>query len=66
MQGLDGKNSATLTMGRPGVLHGTRTYLQQDQDGQILETHSISAGTYALDRHACSSSSRSLSEGSWT
>lgn len=43
-EGLDGKNSATLSMGRPGVLHGTRTYLQQDGDGQILETHSISAG----------------------
>ena len=43
-EGLDGKNSATLSMGRPGVLHGTRTYLQQDIDGQILETHSISAG----------------------
>ncbi len=43
-EGLEGKNSATLSMGRPGVLHGTRTYLQQDADGQILETHSISAG----------------------
>ena len=35
---------ATLVAGRPGVLHGTRTYLLQDKDGQILETHSISAG----------------------
>jgi tryptophan synthase beta subunit len=39
-----GKHSATLVAGRPGVLHGTRTYLLQDADGQILETHSISAG----------------------
>jgi tryptophan synthase beta subunit len=39
-----GKHSATLVAGRPGVLHGTRTYLLQDQAGQILETHSISAG----------------------
>lgn len=39
-----GKHSATLVAGRPGVLHGTRTYLLQDENGQILETHSISAG----------------------
>ncbi len=39
-----GKHSATLVAGRPGVLHGTRTYLLQDRNGQILETHSISAG----------------------
>jgi len=39
-----GKHSATLVAGRPGVLHGTRTYLLQDPHGQILETHSISAG----------------------
>jgi tryptophan synthase len=39
-----GKHSATLVAGRPGVRHGTRTYLLQDSDGQILETHSISAG----------------------
>merc|ERR1719276_583405 len=38
------KHSATLTAGRPGVLHGSRTYLIQDKDGQIIETHSISAG----------------------
>jgi len=39
-----GKHSATLVAGRPGVLHGTKTYLLQDPAGQILETHSISAG----------------------
>lgn len=39
-----GRHSATLTAGRPGVLHGNRTYLLQDEDGQIIETHSISAG----------------------
>lgn len=39
-----GKHSATLSAGRPGVLHGTRTYLLQSADGQITETHSISAG----------------------
>ncbi len=39
-----GKHAATLVAGRPGVLHGTKTYLLQDQDGQILDTHSISAG----------------------
>jgi tryptophan synthase beta chain len=39
-----GKHSASLTAGRPGVLHGNRTYLLQDADGQIIETHSISAG----------------------
>jgi tryptophan synthase beta subunit len=39
-----GKHAATLVAGRPGVLHGTRTYLLQDEAGQILETHSISAG----------------------
>eukprot|EP00842_Homolaphlyctis_polyrhiza_P005167 jgi/Hompol1/5651/HPOL_004605-RA len=39
-----GHHSATLSAGRPGVLHGTRTYLIQDDNGQILETHSISAG----------------------
>ena len=43
-QGLDGRNAATLTLGRPGVLHGTRSYLLQDSDGQIEEAHSISAG----------------------
>ena len=39
-----GKHSATLSVGKPGVLHGTLTYLLQDNDGQIIETHSISAG----------------------
>jgi tryptophan synthase beta chain len=39
-----GKHSASLTAGRPGVLHGNRTYLLQDANGQITETHSISAG----------------------
>jgi tryptophan synthase beta chain len=39
-----GKHAASLTMGRPGVLHGNRTYLLQDDNGQIIETHSISAG----------------------
>ncbi|KAG2213167.1 hypothetical protein INT47_011316 [Mucor saturninus] len=38
------KHSATLTLGSPGVLHGTRTYLLQDVKGQINETHSVSAG----------------------
>ncbi|WP_246172992.1 tryptophan synthase subunit beta [Thermochromatium tepidum] len=39
-----GHHAAPLTAGRPGVLHGNRTYLMEDDDGQILETHSISAG----------------------
>ncbi|HCU88483.1 MAG TPA: tryptophan synthase subunit beta [Gammaproteobacteria bacterium] len=39
-----GRHSAPLNVGRPGVLHGNRTYLLQDEDGQILPTHSISAG----------------------
>ncbi|WP_332672378.1 tryptophan synthase subunit beta [Aromatoleum sp.] len=39
-----GMHAASLTAGRPGVLHGNRTYLLQDEDGQIIETHSISAG----------------------
>jgi tryptophan synthase beta chain len=44
-QGLDtGKHSASLSAGSPGVLHGNRTYLLQDDNGQIIETHSISAG----------------------
>ncbi len=43
--GLDsGKHAASLNAGRPGVLHGNRTYLLQNDDGQIIETHSISAG----------------------
>ena len=39
-----GRHAASLTAGRPGVLHGNRTYLLQDADGQIIETHSVSAG----------------------
>jgi tryptophan synthase beta chain len=43
--GLDsGQHAASLTGGRPGVLHGNKTYLLQDADGQIQEAHSISAG----------------------
>jgi tryptophan synthase beta chain len=43
--GLDsGKHSASLIAGSPGVLHGNRTYLLQDANGQITETHSVSAG----------------------
>jgi tryptophan synthase beta chain len=43
--GLDtNRHAASLERGRPGVLHGNRTYLLQDEDGQIIETHSISAG----------------------
>ncbi|MEN3362437.1 MAG: tryptophan synthase beta chain, partial [Mycobacteriales bacterium] len=44
-QGVEGaRHAATLAAGRPGVLHGMRTYLLQDVDGQTLPTHSISAG----------------------
>ena len=44
-RGLDGSDhAASLAGGRPGVLHGNKTYLLQDEDGQILEGHSISAG----------------------
>ncbi|HSH06527.1 MAG TPA: tryptophan synthase subunit beta [Burkholderiales bacterium] len=39
-----GKHAASLCAGQPGVLHGNRTYLLQDANGQIIETHSISAG----------------------
>jgi tryptophan synthase beta chain len=39
-----GKHAASLSAGSPGVLHGNRTYLMQDANGQIQETHSISAG----------------------
>jgi len=39
-----GKHSASLSAGKPGVLHGNRTYLLQDANGQIMETHSVSAG----------------------
>jgi tryptophan synthase beta chain len=44
-QGLaSGKHAASLSAGSPGVLHGNRTYLLQDDNGQIIETHSVSAG----------------------
>ncbi|KAH0831418.1 bifunctional tryptophan synthase TRP1 [Lanmaoa asiatica] len=44
-EGLDGdRHSATLAKGKPGVLHGVRTYILQSPDGQIKETHSVSAG----------------------
>ena len=43
-EGLDRKHAASLAGGFPGVLHGNRTYLLQDADGQIAEAHSISAG----------------------
>ncbi len=44
-EGLDsGKHSASLQRGLPGVLHGNRTYVLQNEDGQVTETHSISAG----------------------
>lgn len=39
-----GKHAASLTLGEPGVLHGNKTYLLQDEDGQIKDAHSISAG----------------------
>ena len=39
-----GKHAATITGGTPGVLHGTRTYVLQDENGQTVESHSISAG----------------------
>jgi tryptophan synthase beta chain len=38
------EHAATITMGRPGVLHGARSYMLQDEDGQTIESHSISAG----------------------
>jgi tryptophan synthase beta chain len=44
-EGLDtGRHGAALARGRPGVLHGSRSYVLQDNDGQVLEAHSISAG----------------------
>ena len=43
-EGMSGRHAAALNGGRPGVLHGNRTYLLQDADGQITEAHSISAG----------------------
>ena len=44
-KGIDtGQHAASLNAGRPGVLHGNRTYLLQNDDGQLIEAHSISAG----------------------
>ena len=43
-QGLEKKHAASLAGGAPGILHGNKTYLLQDEDGQIAEAHSISAG----------------------
>ncbi|WP_404339093.1 tryptophan synthase subunit beta [Sphingomonas sp. MMS12-HWE2-04] len=43
-EGLDKRHAASLAGGEPGILHGNRTYLLQDEDGQITEAHSISAG----------------------
>jgi tryptophan synthase beta chain len=44
-EGLDsGRHAASISAGSPGVLHGNRTYLLQDHNGQIIETHSVSAG----------------------
>jgi tryptophan synthase beta chain len=43
-EGLDKKHAASLAGGASGILHGNRTYLLQDEDGQITEAHSISAG----------------------
>ena len=42
--GLDKEHAASLAGGSPGILHGNKTYLLQDEDGQITEAHSISAG----------------------
>ncbi len=42
--GLDKEHAASLAGGRPGILHGNKTFLLQDEDGQITEAHSISAG----------------------
>jgi len=39
-----GRHASTLVGGRPGVLHGTRTYVMQDAAGQVIPTHSVSAG----------------------
>ena len=43
-EGLEARHAATLSKGRPGVLHGARSYLLQDEWGQVMEAHSISAG----------------------
>ncbi len=48
-EGVDtDKHAATLTMGSPGVLHGSFSYLLQDSEGQIIDPHSISAGCAPL------------------
>ena len=44
VHGLDKQHAASLAGGKPGILHGNKTYLLQDEDGQIAEAHSISAG----------------------
>ena len=43
-EGLDGRHAATLTLGKPGILHGALSYLLQDEEGQVSLAHSISAG----------------------
>ncbi len=43
-EGLHGRHAATLSSGAPGVLHGARSYVLQDRNGQVIEAHSISAG----------------------
>ncbi len=44
-EGIDtGRHAAAMTAGRPGILHGSRSYLLQDEEGQVIEPHSISAG----------------------
>ncbi|MFW5972806.1 MAG: tryptophan synthase subunit beta [Bacteroidota bacterium] len=43
-EGLDGRHAATLALGTPGILHGTMSYLLQDEEGQVQLAHSISAG----------------------
>jgi len=43
-EGLHGRHAATMSKGRPGVLHGSLSYLLQDDHGQVIEAHSISAG----------------------
>lgn len=43
-EGLSGRHGASLAQGRPGVLHGSYSYLLQDEDGQVAEAHSVSAG----------------------
>ena len=54
-----GKHAASLTAGKPGVLHGAKSYLLQDDDGQIIDTESISAG---LDYPASVPSTRYLKD----